>query len=151
LVEFDVTDFCDSLKEELQLNLKKGQSIIYRHTGEKDSFLLDRQHLRNVLVNLLSNASKYSGEGAIIWLNSVIKNGQLEFSIRDEGIGIPASDQSRLFQTFFRANNAIHIQGTGMGLHIVKRFLDIMGGTIHFTSEENKGSTFVIQFPSRRY
>ena len=151
IVEFDVTDFCDSLKEELQPNLKKGQSIIYRHTGEKDSFLLDRRHLRNVLVNLLSNASKYSGEGAIIWLNSVIKNGQLEFSIRDEGIGIPASDQPRLFQTFFRANNAIHIQGTGMGLHIVKRFLDIMGGTIHFTSEENKGSTFVIQFPSRRY
>ncbi len=146
--EFNVVEFCDTLTDEVQPTLKKGQAIIYHHEGMNHIFSLDRQHLRNVLVNLLSNASKYSPEGKTIWLTSVYTNGHMEFIIKDEGIGIPVSDQPRLFQTFFRANNAVNIQGTGMGLHIVKRFLDIMGGRIQFTSEENKGSTFSIQFPS---
>ncbi len=146
--EFNVVEFCDTLTDEVQPTLKKGQSIIYHHEGMNHVFSLDRQHLRNVLVNLLSNASKYSPEGKTIWLTSAYANRQMQFFIKDEGIGIPVSDQPRLFQTFFRANNAVNIQGTGMGLHIVKRFLDIMGGRIQFTSEENKGSTFSIQFPS---
>jgi len=145
--EFNVVEFCDTLTDEVQPSLKKEQAIIYHHEGVNPVFSLDRQHLRNVLVNLLSNASKYSSEGKTIWLTSAFANGQMQFTIKDEGIGIPVSDQPRLFQSFFRANNAVDIQGTGMGLHIVKRFLDIMGGSIQFTSEENKGSTFIIHFP----
>jgi PAS domain S-box-containing protein len=146
-VRFNVTEFCETLTDEVQPTLKKGQSIIYRHETGNENLLQDKRHLRNVLINLLSNASKYSDEGKSIWLTSACKNGQMQFTIKDEGIGIPASDQPRLFQTFFRANNAIHIQGTGMGLHIVKRFLDTMGGTIHFTSVEHKGSSFTVRFP----
>ena len=146
--EFDIVEFCESLADEIQPTLKKSQTIVFHHHGECRLVSLDRQHLKNVMVNLLSNAAKYSSEGKTIWLNSTILNGQVEILIKDEGIGIPATDQPRLFQTFFRAHNAAHIQGTGMGLHIVKRFLDLMGGTIQFSSEENKGSEFTVLFPA---
>ena len=146
--EFNVVDFCDALTDEIQPTLKKGQNIIYQHEGEKNIFSLDKLHLKTVLVNLLSNAAKYSSEGQTIRLTSSFSKGQMQFTVKDEGIGIPAADQPRLFQTFFRANNATNIQGTGMGLHIVKRFLDIMGGVIHFTSVENQGSAFSILFPA---
>jgi PAS domain S-box-containing protein len=146
-VQFNVSEFCHSLTDEVQPSLKKGQTVIYLHEKGNDNFSLDKRLLRNVLINLLSNATKYSSEGQNIWLISSCPNGHMQFTIQDEGIGIPAGDQPHLFQTFFRANNALHIQGTGMGLHIVKRFLEIMGGKIHFTSMENKGSSFTIRFP----
>jgi len=145
--EFDVVEFCEAIADEMQPSIKKGQTIIYSHEGEKIIFFLDKQHLKNILTNLLTNAAKYSAEGKTIWLTSAFTNGQMQFTVKDEGIGIPDEDQPNLFQTFFRANNAANIQGTGMGLHIVKRFLDIMGGTIRFASKENKGSEFTIQFP----
>jgi signal transduction histidine kinase len=128
--------------------LKKEQAIIYYHKGDKNIISVDKQHLQHVLTNLLSNASKYSNEGKKIWLTSYFTNGQIKFIVKDEGVGIPKEDQPHLFQTFFRANNSSGIQGTGMGLHIIKRYLDIMGGTIQFTSKLNKGSIFTIQFPS---
>ena len=108
---------------------------------------LDIQHFKNMLINLLSNAIKYSCEGKTIHLTSSFNKGSLEIYVRDEGIGIPAEDQKHLFNTFYRAHNATNIQGTGMGLHIVKRYLDIMGGTVQFTSHINKGSTFTVRFP----
>ena len=144
---FDIVEFCDMLTDEIQPTLKRGQTIVYHHTGKSSLFSLDRQHLRNIMVNLISNASKYSAEGQTIWLNSALNERYMEFSVKDLGIGIPVTDQPRLFQTFFRAHNAAHIQGTGMGLHIVKRFLDLMGGSIQFISEENKGSEFMVRFP----
>jgi PAS domain S-box-containing protein len=146
ITSFNIIEFFDALTDEIQSLLKKGQHLICHHEGEADVFTLDRQHLKNVLVNLISNASKYSAEGKTIWLDSSLRKGEMSFVLRDEGIGIPLIDQPRLFQTFFRAHNVDHIQGTGMGLHIVKRFLDLMGGTIRFTSEEHKGSIFRIRF-----
>ncbi len=148
ITEFSVPEFCENLADEMQQTVKNGQSLIYRHEGEKSIISLDKQHLRNVLINLLSNAVKYSPEGKKIWLTSKTGNGHIQFTIKDEGIGIPALDQPHLFQTFYRANNATHIQGTGMGLHIVKRFLDIMGGDIRLNSKINEGSVFTIRFPS---
>jgi signal transduction histidine kinase len=136
--------------DEMIPTIKKGQTIFYAHKGQTNIFCLDKQHLKNVLTNLLSNACKYSAEGKNIWLTSAKKNGQMQFTVKDEGIGIPEEDQPNLFQTFFRANNAGNIQGTGMGLHIVKRFLDIMGGNVHVKSKLNEGAEFVIQFPVQR-
>ena len=79
-------------------------------------------------------------------MTSECSNSEIRFTIKDEGIGIPEEDQPNLYQTFFRANNATHIQGTGLGLHIVKRYLDLMGGTIQFSSILNKGTSFVLRF-----
>ncbi|MBZ5856558.1 chemotaxis protein CheB [Flavihumibacter profundi] len=147
--EFDIVEFCENLTDEIRLSAKHGQTIIYQQTGDTRKFLLDKQHLKHVLTNLLSNAIKYSGEGKNIWLSSNCAEGNLQFVVKDEGIGIPQEDQSHLFETFFRANNVSNLQGTGMGLHIVKKYLEIMGGSIQFSSKTDQGSTFTIQFPAR--
>jgi signal transduction histidine kinase len=144
---FSVTGFCHQLVEDLQPNLKKEQQLIYEHKSVNETVSLDKEHLRHVLSNLISNAVKYSSEGKTIWLHSATKNGHITFSVKDEGIGIPAEAQPHLFQTFFRADNAANYQGTGMGLHIVKRFLDIMGGSIRFSSKLNQGTSFTVRFP----
>jgi signal transduction histidine kinase len=71
----------------------------------------------------------------------------LTFHIRDEGIGIPKEDHKHLFDRFFRASNAGNIQGTGLGLNIVKRYVDLLNGSITFSSEYEKGSTFIVSIP----
>jgi two-component system CheB/CheR fusion protein len=140
ITDFNVIEFCENLTDEIRPTIKKDQSIIYQHQGKKNIISLDKQHLGHVLTNLLSNAVKYSDEGKRIWLTSFIDKGQIQFTIKDEGVGIPVEDQSHL----------TNIQGTGMGLHIVKRYLNIMGGTIQFSSTQNKGTTFTIQFPAAK-
>jgi signal transduction histidine kinase len=72
---------------------------------------------------------------------------QAIFSVRDEGIGIPRDAQKELFGKFFRASNAYTIQGTGLGLNIVKKYVELLDGHISFESEENQGSTFTVVIP----
>lgn len=146
---FNVNSFFKDLMEEMKPYLKTGQQIIFNHKGSEMASL-DRQHLKNIFINLLSNAIKYSPEEKPIHLTSTYGKDSLEISVRDEGIGIPEEDQKHLFETFFRANNVSNIQGTGMGLHIVKKYLQIMGASIQFTSAENKGTTFNTRFPQAK-
>ncbi|HWB25702.1 MAG TPA: PAS domain S-box protein [Chitinophagaceae bacterium] len=145
---FNITEFCDSVVEEIKLTAKKGQQLVYVHEGGATQVVLDKQQLKHVLLNILSNAVKYSDEGKKIWLTSGLLKNRLRLTIKDEGIGIPEEDKPHLFETFFRANNTINIQGTGMGLHIVKRYLDMMRGNITFLSELNKGTIFTITLPA---
>lgn len=133
--------------DEMQHYLKDSQHIELRCTKIKREIRLDKQHFRNVLLNLLSNAIKYSDTGKVITLQARLVKDWLELQVKDQGIGIPEEEQQNLFQTFFRANNVSNIQGTGMGLHIVKRYMDIMGGKITFTSKLNQGSVFIVRFP----
>ena len=76
-----------------------------------------------------------------------MRNEKLEVSITDEGIGISPEDQEHLFSSFYRGKNAVNIQGTGLGLHIVKRYLDLMRGQIKLNSKIGEGSTFVVTIP----
>jgi signal transduction histidine kinase len=147
-IQFNVKEFCTELTEESETIKKADQLIHYEHQGDKELILLDRWHLKNILTNLISNAIKYSPPGTTINLTSEVNSTSVRFIVEDHGIGIPDEDKPHLFKTFFRAQNAAHIQGTGIGMHIVKRYLEIMGGSIHFESKLNKGSTFVIDFPS---
>ncbi|MBT4792453.1 MAG: ATP-binding protein, partial [Halobacteriovoraceae bacterium] len=103
--------------------------------------------VRNILYNLMSNAIKYSKEGGEIIFNSEILNSKLTILIQDFGIGIPETEQKQLFSRFFRAANASNIEGTGLGLHIVKKYLDILGGKITFESTENEGTKFILTIP----
>jgi signal transduction histidine kinase len=96
-------------------------------------------------LNLLSNAIKYSN--AAIDLNTVVGNNKLILSISDKGIGIPEEEQQNLFVRFFRAKNAENIQGTGLGLSIVQRYLELLNGTIEFSSKLDQGSTFIVKLP----
>lgn len=140
----DLKNLFDDLKEEVQL--KENQSIVIEIQKETEGFKSDSRILRNILLNLISNASKYSEAGTIT-MRAVSKAKFIEISIEDQGIGIPESDKKHMFDRFFRASNAGNIQGTGLGLNIVKRYVDLLKGSIWFTSEHKKGTKFFISIP----
>ena len=127
---------------------KKNLLIHYSHQGEEWVFQ-DKKILRNVLLNLLSNAVKYSREEKEILVASDINLQHVTVSIKDQGIGIPEAAQKNLFGMFFRADNVTNIQGTGLGLNIVKRYVALLEGNIHFSSRENEGSVFMVSFPQQ--
>ncbi len=141
---FDLVAFCTELTDELQGFLKTGQQIIYQSVPGKVIVHLDKQLLKNVLLNLLSNASKYSSEDKLIHFTTHVSHGAITITIKDEGIGIPEAAKTHLFTPFFRAQNATNIQGTGLGLNIVKRYIDIMAGTLTYQSKPDEGTTFTI-------
>lgn len=145
--EFQLNDFCEEVLDDMKGLLKANQIIKQEKLEQNITVIMDRNILKNILFNLISNAIKYSDEGTSIYTKRSIENKQLKIEIRDEGIGIPLEDQKHLFTRFFRANNVENIKGTGLGLNIVKRYLDLIGGTISFESEEGKGSIFTVSIP----
>ena len=147
--EIEINSFCQDIIEEISLTVKEGQKVTCQLLPEPTSLTLDKTMIRAILYNLLSNASKYSGGEALIQLQLRKDGAYLEIGVLDEGIGIPESEQKHLFDRFFRASNAGSIQGTGLGLHIVKRYVDLIHGNITFTSREFKGSAFYVKLPLR--
>ena len=111
--------------------------------------LLDKTILRSIFINLLSNAVKYSPENSEIVVQTVLTNERMIIKVCDQGIGIAPEEREHIFQRFFRALNALNIEGTGLGLHIVKKYVELMHGTVDFTSGE-RGTTFTVDIPLRR-
>ncbi len=142
-------NFMKDIIEEMRALLKSGQQISYQHTGDFE-IVLDCQLLKNVMINLISNAIKYSLEDKEILVRSEFKNGNIKIDVIDQGIGIPDEDKPHMFERFFRANNAGNIQGTGLGLNIVKKYIELMDGEISFKSEYGKGTTFTVIIPIRK-
>lgn len=146
-VTFDLEDFCQETVEDLQGMLKSGQSIRYQGVPAGTRITVDKKMLKNILYNLLSNAIKYSPSDQEIDFNADLSDTELKLTVRDYGIGIPQEEQQHLFTRFFRAHNVENIQGTGLGLNIVKKYLDMLKGQISFESKEGLGSTFYIKVP----
>lgn len=144
---FDLDYFAKNLIEEMESQTKNGQHIIYKHHGQSTSVRIDPDMLRNIMLNLLSNAVKYSPENKDIIFTTHSDTNKIGITVKDFGIGIPPADQKHLFERFFRASNALTIQGTGLGLNIIKKYLEIMDGTIDYISEENHGTVFNITLP----
>jgi signal transduction histidine kinase len=145
--EFDYTSFVKEMVEDMQNMCQEGQKIDWKINADRTIICCDLNILRNILYNLLTNAIKYSGEGQSIIYHSWITGDSVRIVVQDFGIGIPSHEQKQLFTRFFRAKNATNIKGTGLGLNIVKSYLKMLGGTIKFTSEEGKGTTFEIEIP----
>ncbi len=146
--DFDLAELLEDVVEEMDGMLKKKyQTVKIDFQGEK-MVHQDKKILRNIFLNLVSNAVKYSGEWKEILVTAIVKNKQVSISVRDQGIGIPEEAQKHLFGKFFRAGNATNIQGTGLGLNIVKRYVELLDGNISFSSKENQGSTFTVDFPA---
>ena len=125
---------------------KDGQVIHFKFKGEKKEVFMDGNMLRNIITNLISNAIKYTPEHKNIWINAETNTDGIDILVKDEGCGIPEAEQKNMFRRFFRAKNVVNIQGTGLGLTIVRRYMEMMNGTITFESEENIGTTFRLKF-----
>ncbi|MCB0759460.1 MAG: PAS domain S-box protein [Flavobacteriales bacterium] len=149
--ELDIVHLCIGLLEELRGMAKAGQALEYDHSGDERSILMDRSMLVNTITNLMTNAIKYSPEGSPVTLRTAVDDDYLRIVVIDRGIGIPLADQEHLFEPFFRAQNVLTIQGTGLGLHLVKRYLDLMGGEISYSSTPGQGSTFTVRIPEKQY
>lgn len=144
---FDLSVFVGEIIDELSGVLsRKKQSIIYSHSGEK-TIKQSQKYLRNTLINLISNASKFSNEGKQIIIITAVAEKTVTLKVQDFGIGIPPEDQSKLFRQFFRAGNTEGVQGTGLGLSIVKQYVELMKGEIRFESKVGEGTTFTIEIP----
>jgi PAS domain S-box-containing protein len=144
---FDISEFINGITNEMNVLLKAGQEINYEHSGNTSTYT-DNSLLKHVLINLISNAIKFSPENARIMISCKVDNENTTIKITDQGMGIPIADQVHLFERFFRATNATNIQGTGLGLHIVGRYIEILEGSISYESQLEKGSTFKIVLPS---
>ena len=145
--QFDVSEFMEDIIEEMEsMTKRKNQKIIYSHTGQKE-IVLDRKILRNIMFNLLSNAIKYSPENKEIFVSIKVEKKNVVIAVKDNGMGIPQHEQKNLFKNFFRANNTVNIQGTGLGLSIVKKYVELLHGSINFESNPGSGTVFTVQFP----
>lgn len=141
-------EFLEEIIEEVNASLKEGQKMKMDFASEVSEVISDPRILRNIMFNLISNASKYSEPHKTITVRCESKNSFIHFHVQDEGIGISMEDQKHLFERFYRASNAGNVQGTGLGLNIVKRYVELLRGTISFHSERGKGSIFTISIPS---
>ena len=144
---FDLVEFMNGMNNEMSVLLKPGQNFIFNHKGNTQTYT-DTNLLKHIMINLLSNAIKFSPENANIVIDAEVTASHTKISITDKGIGIPINDQVHLFERFFRATNVTNIQGTGLGLHIVGRYVELLNGTIHCHSEFENGSSFIINLPS---
>ncbi len=143
---FNVREFMEEVVEEMRSIMKESQTIHPSLDGS-ELFVSDKRLLKNILINLLGNAIKFSDNDGRIWFQISNHNGTLEIIVKDEGVGISAEDQQHLFSSFFRGKNVMNIEGTGLGLHIVKRYVDLLNGNIRLESEINKGTTITVTLP----
>jgi PAS domain S-box-containing protein len=149
ITEFSIEEMISATLEEMKNNLKKEQQIIYKHQGVENVFL-DCTLLKHIVMNLISNASKFSPDSAAIEITSSHQNHLVTLSVKDAGIGISKEDQKHLMERFFRGANSGNIQGTGLGLHIVSKYVEMMHGKIKCISELEKGTEFIITFNTKK-
>ncbi|WP_127127610.1 sensor histidine kinase [Pseudoflavitalea rhizosphaerae] len=145
-VTFNIKDEILQIIGGLGSLLKTGQKINYRHTGAA-TVTSDLSLLKHVMLNLVANAIKFSPELSHIEISSTSTPEWLIISVRDYGIGIAKEDLEHLFERFYRGANAVNIQGTGLGLHIVARYVELLEGSIHCDSELGKGTLFTVKVP----
>jgi PAS domain S-box-containing protein len=144
----DLPTLVQDVREELGIMMKPGQELAVDHRGPS-VVALDPGLFKHVLLNLVSNAIKYSPEACRIEVLSENRAEGLRLEVRDQGMGIPEGEQKHLFTRFFRASNASNVQGTGLGLHIVQRYVELMGGHISVDSRAGAGSCFRVDLPAQ--
>jgi signal transduction histidine kinase len=145
-INFDIETLFHNVIQEMQGIIKEQQEIDYRHSGVRE-VALDPSLLKHIVMNLLGNAIKFSGSEATIRVRTYREDGQFRLVVADDGIGMSAEDQQHLYERFYRGANVSNIQGTGLGLHIVSKYSELMNGRITCESDLGKGTTFTVIFP----
>lgn len=146
----DVNRVCLDVLEELKISDRHQHEFKFIHGDRNIPVVLDEKLLRQCLLNLLSNACKYSPQNSLISLHLDCQDDRVLFSVKDRGLGIPPEEQNNLFQSFHRASNVRDIPGTGLGLMIVKKCVELHGGNITVESQIDVGTTFNITLPLNR-
>ena len=147
LANFKLSKVVNEVVYNANMMLKSGQRINYPLDIDSFNIYQDEKIVELVLSNLLNNAIKYSPENTTIDFQIKSNSKGFVFEIRDEGMGIPYEDQKHIFERYFRAENVLTNEGTGIGLNIVKGHLESLGGTIKFKSVLNEGTIFIVQLP----
>jgi PAS domain S-box-containing protein len=142
---FNICAHAEEVIESIKGMLKAGQEITCEMKGNKEVYL-DPSMVKHIIMNLLSNAIKFSPENTPIKIVIDRKKNNLTLRVIDQGMGISNQDRQHLFERFFRGSNAGNIQGTGLGLHIVKKYAELMNGDVQCISELEKGTTFIVKF-----
>ena len=145
MTEFDVDESIKAIINEIKGTLKKNQEIRYRHHGNQ-FVVLDSNLLKHIILNLISNASKFSPENKPVEIETQLQDHFFRLSVKDYGMGISDEDQKHLMERFFRGSNVANIQGTGLGLHIISKYAELMNGTVECKSELNVGTEFIVTF-----
>jgi len=145
--QLDLKQFCHRFVEEMQLNASPQHRIDFIQHGNCDRVYMDENLLHSILTNLLTNAIKYSPQGGKIRLKLTCEPTELAFQVCDRGIGIPQSEQQHIFDAFYRAKNIGTIPGSGLGLTVVKKCVDVHGGSISVASQLDIGTTFTVKIP----
>ncbi len=148
--EYNITEQMNEVIADVQHLLKKGQTIKYEHAGSNAKVYLDASMMKHIVTNLLSNAIKFSNEGTVVDLTTENKGRKFVLAVEDHGLGIPEEDRENLFKRFFRSSNVTNIQGTGLGLHIVSKYTELMNGKIDCNSQLGKGTKFTITFVNNK-
>jgi PAS domain S-box-containing protein len=148
LHEFNLEELIQDIIGEMNPSLKPGQNLTYDNSC-KGLITSDKNLIRNILFNLISNAIKFSDISRPIQVISQKKENTTYISVQDEGMGISEEDKEHLFSSFFRGKNVTNIQGTGLGLHIVKRYVDLLGGSINMESTLGKGTKITFTIPDK--
>jgi PAS domain S-box-containing protein len=143
---FNLKEYVMDAVTELRGLTKEGQEISYVHTGKEEVYS-DKKILRHLMFNLISNAIKFSPEGKVISIHTNTDDSYFIIEIKDRGMGISEEDKKHLFERFFRGYNATNIQGTGLGLNIVAKYVELLKGSIEFKSKLEEGTTFRIRLP----
>ena len=147
LVMADLDALCREVVDEFRSRSEIQQTIIYNCEQNPVQFPLDRKLVRQIIINLISNASKYSAPEKCVYVSLEFNEKNAILRVRDEGIGIPEADMRHLFEPFHRAGNVGTISGTGLGLSITKQAVELHEGTIRAESRIDIGSTFTITLP----
>ncbi|SHL61252.1 PAS domain S-box-containing protein [Chitinophaga jiangningensis] len=144
---FNVQSLIQEVLDEMQGLLKVGQWVDYQHSGALEA-TLDQTLFKHIIMNLLSNAIKFSPEYSCVQVFTTTGVQELTLEVIDKGIGMSANDRQHLFERFFRAANAGNIQGTGLGLHIVNKYAELMHGEIQCETELGNGTKFTVIIPT---
>jgi PAS domain S-box-containing protein len=150
-VLLDLVEYCRELLQELQQDLNTEHAIAFHCEYESISCHMDKRLLGHILRNLLTNAIKYSPNNSITTFTLTDQESRVVFEIKDQGIGIPQEDLPSLFESFHRAANVGNIPGTGLGLTIVKKCIDLHQGEIFVNSEVGVGTTFTVTLPLKNF
>jgi signal transduction histidine kinase len=133
--------------EEMQLTAGSQHTLTFFCRGENIAAYFDENLWRSIVANLLSNAIKYSSTGGQIQCALTFVREMIQLQIRDRGLGISIDDQKQLFEPFYRGKNVRHLSGTGLGLVVVKKCVDLHGGSIEIASEPGKGTVVTVLLP----